>query len=36
MQKVIDLARRMSQSGRIVGIYPETKHPTYFQGIGLG
>jgi glycerophosphoryl diester phosphodiesterase len=21
--------------GRIVGVYPETKHPTYFRGIGL-
>jgi glycerophosphoryl diester phosphodiesterase len=29
-QEVIDLAKR---SG--VGIYPETKHPTYFRGIGL-
>lgn len=30
LQEVIDLARR-----RGVGIYPETKHPTYFDGIGL-
>jgi len=30
LQEVIDLAKR---SG--VGIYPETKHPTYFRGIGL-
>jgi len=30
LQEVIDLARR-----REVGIYPETKHPTYFDGIGL-
>jgi glycerophosphoryl diester phosphodiesterase len=30
-QEVIDLARR---SG--VGIYPETKHPSYFASIGLG
>jgi glycerophosphoryl diester phosphodiesterase len=29
-QEVIDLARR-----RHVGIYPETKHPTYFRSIGL-
>jgi glycerophosphoryl diester phosphodiesterase len=29
-QEVIDLARRLR-----VGIYPETKHPTYFRGIGL-
>ena len=30
LREVIDLAKR---SG--VGIYPETKHPTYFRGIGL-
>jgi glycerophosphoryl diester phosphodiesterase len=30
LQEVIDLAKR---SG--VGIYPETKHPTYFDSIGL-
>jgi glycerophosphoryl diester phosphodiesterase len=29
-QEVIDLAKRKG-----VGIYPETKHPTYFDGIGL-
>jgi glycerophosphoryl diester phosphodiesterase len=29
-QEVIDLARRAG-----VGIYPETKHPTYFKSIGL-
>jgi glycerophosphoryl diester phosphodiesterase len=29
-QQVIDLAKRHH-----VGIYPETKHPTYFRGIGL-
>jgi len=29
-QEVIDLAKRYG-----VGIYPETKHPTYFDGIGL-
>jgi glycerophosphoryl diester phosphodiesterase len=29
-QQVIDLARQRS-----VGIYPETKHPTYFRSIGL-
>lgn len=23
------------QRGRVVGVYPETKHPTYFRGIGL-
>jgi glycerophosphoryl diester phosphodiesterase len=30
LQEVMDLAKR-----RGVGIYPETKHPTYFDGIGL-
>jgi glycerophosphoryl diester phosphodiesterase len=29
-QEVIDLAKQAH-----VGIYPETKHPTYFRGIGL-
>ena len=36
LQEVIDLARRKSAAlGRTIGIYPETKHPTYFAGIGL-
>ena len=36
LQEVIDLARRVSkQLGRSIGIYPETKNPTYFDGIGL-
>ena len=30
LQEVIDLAKRKG-----VGIYPETKHPTYFDSIGL-
>jgi glycerophosphoryl diester phosphodiesterase len=30
LQEVIDLARREG-----VGLYPETKHPTYFDGLGL-
>jgi glycerophosphoryl diester phosphodiesterase len=35
-QEVIDLVRRLShQLHRRIGIYPETKHPTYFQSIGL-
>ena len=35
-QQVIDLARRSRTcDGRPVGIYPETKHPSYFDGIGL-
>ena len=36
LEEVIGLARELSaSSGRIVGLYPETKHPTYFQRIGL-
>lgn len=36
LQEVIDLAKRKSaQTGRTIGIYPETKHPTYFQSINL-
>lgn len=35
-QEVIDLAKQKSaETGRTIGIYPETKHPTYFQSIGL-
>ncbi|MGN9802193.1 glycerophosphodiester phosphodiesterase [Micromonospora sp. L32] len=35
-QEVIDLARTESrQRGRTVGVYPETKHPSYFAAIGL-
>lgn len=35
-QEVIDLARRKSRElRRPIGVYPETKHPSYFQGIGL-
>ncbi|WP_431931645.1 glycerophosphodiester phosphodiesterase [Micromonospora sp. RP3T] len=34
-QEVIDLARAESRArGRTIGIYPETKHPTYFASIG--
>lgn len=34
--EVIELARRRSrESGRTIGIYPETKHPSYFRFIGL-
>ncbi|HEU5472983.1 MAG TPA: glycerophosphodiester phosphodiesterase [Actinophytocola sp.] len=36
LQEVIDLSRRMSRElGREIGIYPETKHPTYFRKQGL-
>jgi glycerophosphoryl diester phosphodiesterase len=35
-QEVIDLARRSRTcDGKVVGIYPETKHPSYFDSIGL-
>lgn len=34
-QEVIDLARQKSFDGRTIGIYPETKHPTYFDSIDL-
>jgi glycerophosphoryl diester phosphodiesterase len=35
-QEVIDLAQRLSRElHRPIGIYPETKHPTYFRTIGL-
>lgn len=32
--EVIRLAQRMSRGGRVVGVYPETKHPTYFAHEG--
>jgi glycerophosphoryl diester phosphodiesterase len=36
LQEVIDLVKKKSaERRRIIGIYPETKHPTYFQSIGL-
>ncbi|WP_413172113.1 glycerophosphodiester phosphodiesterase [Anabaena azotica] len=36
LQEIIDLATNKSlELGRIIGIYPETKHPTYFKSIGL-
>ncbi|MBB5806548.1 glycerophosphoryl diester phosphodiesterase [Saccharothrix ecbatanensis] len=36
LEEVIDLSRRLSRElGRDIGLYPETKHPTYFQEIGL-
>lgn len=34
--QIIALAKQKSvETGRIIGIYPETKHPTYFRSIGL-
>lgn len=36
LDEVIALVQRESAArGRTIGIYPETKHPTYFRGIGL-
>ena len=35
-QEVIDLAKAQSTIlGRTIGIYPETKHPTFHDGLGL-
>jgi len=34
--EVIELAQRLGKErGRPVGVYPETKHPSYFRSIGL-
>ena len=34
--EVLQLVQRKSaEMGRVIGIYPETKHPTYFASIGL-
>lgn len=36
LEEVIALAKQASaETGRTIGIYPETKHPTYFASIGL-
>ncbi|MGH1561966.1 glycerophosphodiester phosphodiesterase [Mumia sp. DW29H23] len=35
LDEVLDLARKESiRRGRVIGVAPETKHPTYFQSIG--
>jgi glycerophosphoryl diester phosphodiesterase len=35
-QEILDLRARLSKElGRTLGVYPETKHPTYFQRLGL-
>lgn len=35
-QEVVDLARKLSKTyGRTIAVFPETKHPTYFRGLGL-
>jgi glycerophosphoryl diester phosphodiesterase len=34
--EVIELARRKgAEEGRVIGVYPETKHPTFHQRLGL-
>ena len=36
LEEVIDLVQRKSrEAGRRIGLYPETKHPTYHQRLGL-
>lgn len=36
LDEILALARAKSaETGRTIGIYPETKHPTYFRTIGL-
>ena len=36
LQEVIDLAKSKAiEKGRTIGVYPETKHPTYFKSINL-
>ncbi|HEV8312069.1 MAG TPA: glycerophosphodiester phosphodiesterase [Burkholderiaceae bacterium] len=36
LEEIIDFVKRKSaEEGRVIGIYPETKHPTYHQSIGL-
>jgi glycerophosphoryl diester phosphodiesterase len=36
LEEIIDLAEKKSiEKNRKIGIYPETKHPTYFQSIDL-
>jgi glycerophosphoryl diester phosphodiesterase len=36
LEDIVDLARRAGERrGHMVGLYPETKHPTYFRSIGL-
>ena len=35
-QEMIDLARETKRdTGRTIGLYPETKHPSYFRSIGM-
>jgi glycerophosphoryl diester phosphodiesterase len=35
-EEILELAKTHSEkTGRIIGVYPETKHPSYFASIGL-
>jgi glycerophosphoryl diester phosphodiesterase len=35
-QEMLDLRKRLSHElGREIGVFPETKHPTFFRGLGL-
>ena len=35
-EEIVELARTLTtELGRTIGVYPETKHPTYFREIGL-
>jgi len=36
LREVLELRSRLSRDlDRVIGVYPETKHPTYFRSIGL-
>ena len=36
LQEIIDLAKRLGrETGRTIGLYPETKHPSHFEAQGL-
>jgi glycerophosphoryl diester phosphodiesterase len=36
LEEILDLVeRRARETGRPIGVYPETKHPSYFRSIGL-
>ncbi len=36
LEEVLDLAARLAlTAGRPIGVYPETKHPSYFRSLGL-
>ncbi|WP_059410513.1 glycerophosphodiester phosphodiesterase [Cupriavidus basilensis] len=36
LDEIIDMVASASRrSGRVIALYPETKHPSYFRGIGL-